>query len=69
MCQQYDLKFQDLLHQIRTEIMTATDLTTLNNHVIQSLLLVDDFDITCVTKFNKQYHHINQLQFQYFAEI
>ena len=48
--------------------MTVTNLIILNNHVIQSLLSVDDLDITCVTRFNKQHYHINQLQFQYFAE-
>ena len=49
--------------------MTATDLIMLNNYIIQFLLSIDDFDITCMTRFNKQYHHINQLQFQYFVKI
>ena len=63
------MKFQDFFHWIRMKIMTATDLIILNNHIIQSLLSVDNFDITYVIRFNKWYHHINQLQFQCFAKI
>ena len=69
MYQQHNLKFQDFFCQIRTEIMTVIDLITLNNHVIQFLLSIDDFDITYVMRFNKQCHYINQLQFWHFAKI
>ena len=69
MCQQYDLKFQDFFYWIKAEIMIVIDLIILNNHVIQSLFSIDDFDITCMTRFNKWCYYINQLQFWYFAKI
>ena len=49
--------------------MTAADLIILNKHVIQSLFSIDNFDITCMTRFNKQCHHINWLQFWCFVKI
>ena len=63
------MKFQDFFCQIRTEIMTVINLIILNNYVIQFLLSVNDFDITCVIRFNKQCYHINWLQFQCFVKI